>query len=433
MNNQQFIDTITPYVQSWSRVFGFGVPSAIIAQACLESAYGTSKKAEHYNYFGLKYRNNRVTCYSEVFTDTSYEQKPDGTYVPIITQWYGFSDMNTGVEGYFQFINTGNYSEAKQATTPRSYLQGLKNAGYATSQKYVDNCMAVVNKYNLTQYDEVRMTDSSLVSYVKWSPNKTDKRKYKIDTIIIHCMAGNLTVERCGDLFANPNRKASSHYGIGSDGRIAQYVPESARAWTTGGDKVCNGWTGSEYDHRSITMEVANISGAPNWDISVQALNSIVALCTDICRRRGIVPIWSNNPKLVGDATKQSFALHRWFASKACPGQAIVNLMPYIALQTSQNLSGFFLNGYDYSPVFDPEFYSNKYSDLKAVFGNDQNALWLHFQQFGMNEFRQASAEFNPVVYKERYPDVAAAYGDDNPMYYWHYVAFGKNEGRSAV
>lgn len=95
--------------------------------------------------------------------------------------------------------------------------------------------------------------------------------------------------------------------------------------------------------------------------------------------------------------------------------------------------TGFYLNGYDYSPVFDPVFYSNKYADLKSVFGDDQNALWVHFQQFGMKEFRQASAEFNPVVYKERYTDVAEAFKDDNPMYYLHYVAFGKNEGRSAT
>lgn len=93
---------------------------------------------------------------------------------------------------------------------------------------------------------------------------------------------------------------------------------------------------------------------------------------------------------------------------------------------------GYFINGFDYSPVFDPTFYSDKYSDLKSTFGTDANALWLHFQLFGMNEFRQASAEFNPQIYKERYPDLASAYGNNNPMYYLHYVALGKAEGRTA-
>ena len=93
---------------------------------------------------------------------------------------------------------------------------------------------------------------------------------------------------------------------------------------------------------------------------------------------------------------------------------------------------GYFINGFDYSPVFDPTFYSDKYPDLKSTFGTDANALWLHFQLFGMNEFRQASAEFNPQIYKERYPDLVSAYGNNNPMYYLHYVAFGKAEGRTA-
>lgn len=257
----------------------------------------------------------------------------------------------------------------------------------------------------------------------------------KIDTIIIHCMAGNLTVERCGELFANPQRGASSTYGVGSDGRIAQYVKEIYRPWTTGGDKTCNGWTGSQYDHRSITIEVANDTLAPNWGITPEALQATTALVTDICRRHNIKPIWKGDPKLVGDASKQSFALHKWFATKACPGPTIISLMPYIAMTAAEalNQSGYILNGFDYSPVFNPTYYANRYPDLKGAFGNDSNLLWLHFQQFGMNEFRRASEEFDPVYYKDHNPDVAQAYKDDNPLYYFHYVAFGKAEGRKGA
>ena len=67
------------------------------------------------------------------------------------------------------------------------------------------------------------MSNSPLVSYTKLSPNHSGKRKHAIDTISIHCMAGNLSVERCGELFQNKERQASSNYGIGSDGRIGLY------------------------------------------------------------------------------------------------------------------------------------------------------------------------------------------------------------------
>lgn len=89
--------------------------------------------------------------------------------------------------------------------------------------------------------------------------------------------------------------------------------------------------------------------------------------------------------------------------------------------------------GEDFSPVFNPDYYADKYADLKAVFGNDHASLWQHFITFGMWELRQASAEFNPVVYRDRYADLENAYGDYFPLYYWHYCKFGKKEGRSAI
>ena len=275
--------------------------------------------------------------------------------------------------------------------------------------------------------------DSSLVSSCIWSPNYTAKRKFKIDTIIIHCMAGTYDATRCGMLFANPQRGASSHYGISSDGTIIQYVKEVYRAWTTGGDKVCNGWTGSDYDHRSITIEVSNTALAPDYPVSNAAMQSIIALCTDICRRNNIPKLtWLGSSKYVGNADLQSLSAHRFFASKSCPGNYLFNNFANIALQVTTQLQnkGFMLYGFDYSPVFDPVYYANKYPDLMAAFGLNKDMLWLHFQQFGMNEFRRGSAEFDPVYYKNNNPDVVEAFGDDNPMYYFHYVAFGKSEGR---
>ena len=38
-------------------------------------------------------------------------------------------------------------------------------------------------------------TNSSLVCYTRISPNKTVNRNHAIDTITIHCMAGNLSIE----------------------------------------------------------------------------------------------------------------------------------------------------------------------------------------------------------------------------------------------
>lgn len=150
-----FIEKIAPIVRKIAPKYGLYSYSAIIAQACLESGYGTSAKAQKHNYFGLKYREGRVTCNSGVFTDTSKEQNADGSYRTISTQWYEFADMEKGVEGYCQFVNIANYKALKGVNDARKYLEAIKAAGYATSLSYVDNVMAVVRKYNLTKYDPI--------------------------------------------------------------------------------------------------------------------------------------------------------------------------------------------------------------------------------------------------------------------------------------
>ena len=66
------------------------------------------------------------------------------------------------------------------------------------------------------------MSNSKLVNYTRISPNRTSPRKNIIKKITIHHMAGNLTVESCGEVFASSAAQASSNYGIGTDGRIGR-------------------------------------------------------------------------------------------------------------------------------------------------------------------------------------------------------------------
>lgn len=151
-----FINKIAPIIQKYAAKYGFKCCSGIIAQACLESAWGTSDKAVHHNYFGLKYRNGRVGCHTGYFKAGSKEEYKPGQITQIEGTWYAFANMEKGVEGYFQFITNGPYPLAllKSADNPRSYLSLLKNAGYATSSNYVENNMRVVTQYDLVKYDK---------------------------------------------------------------------------------------------------------------------------------------------------------------------------------------------------------------------------------------------------------------------------------------
>ena len=121
------------------------------------------------------------------------------------------------------------------------------------------------------------MSNSALICYTKLSPNHSGNRTHTIDTISIHCMAGNLSVESCGALFAKSSRQASSNYGIGSDGRIALYVPEAYRSWCT---------SSRANDQRAITIECASDKTAP-YAMTDAVYASLIKLCTDICKRNG--------------------------------------------------------------------------------------------------------------------------------------------------
>lgn len=89
-------------------------------------------------------------------------------------------------------------------------------------------------------------------------------------------------------------------------------------------------------------------------------------------------------------------------------------------------------NGVDYSAVYDYNYYTKKYSDIKAAFGDDDIAVLAHFVNYGMSEGRRASEEFDVNVYKQNYSDLRSAFGNDLKSYYMHYMTNGKVEGRTA-
>ena len=167
------------------------------------------------------------------------------------------------------------------------------------------------------------MSNSSLVNYVAISPN-SNPRKNKIKKITIHHMAGNLSVETCGNVFSSGRRQASANYGIGSDGRVGMYVEEKNRAWTS---------SSPSNDHQAITIEVANDGGAnTNWHVSDTALAKLIDLCVDICKRNGIASLnYTGNAN--GNLTR-----HNMFKNTTCPGPYLQSKFPYIAEEVNKRL-----------------------------------------------------------------------------------------------
>ena len=264
---------------------------------------------------------------------------------------------------------------------------------------------------------------SYLTEKVILSPCKS-RRTSPIDTVTIHVMDGDCTIERCGQLFSTLKRGCSSNYGIDSKGRIGCYVEEEYRSWCS---------SNSYNDNRAITIEMANYKpkeyGYPVTDV---ALNSLINLLVDVCKRHQIPKlVWSNKKEeRVNHRNGCNMTVHRDYAAKACPGNYLMGKMQEIADRVNAQLAGspYVYEGIDYSPVFDPKFYAEMYDDLKKAFGDNEYALFHHFIQYGMDEIRRGNLDFDPVKYYNLNEDLRNVYGDNYRGYYLHYLLFGKEE-----
>lgn len=148
------------------------------------------------------------------------------------------------------------------------------------------------------------------------------RRGKKVCKITVHHMAGVLTAEQCGKIFQAQGRQASANYGIGNDGKIACYVEEENRAWTS---------SNAENDCQAITIEVSNSSTGGNWPISAAAWKSLVNLCVDICKRYGF--------RLTYDGTKNgSLTRHNMFANTNCPGEYLQSKFPQLVQEVNARL-----------------------------------------------------------------------------------------------
>lgn len=160
-------------------------------------------------------------------------------------------------------------------------------------------------------------TNSPLVSYTKLSPNHSGLRNHAIDTITIHCVVGQCSVETLGNIFAPTSRQASSNYGVGVDGRIGMYVEEKNRSWCT---------SNAANDHRAITIEVASDTTEP-YAVNDKAFAGLIQLVADICKRNGIKQLkWSTNKnERVNHLNGCNMTVHRDYANKSCPGTYLYN------------------------------------------------------------------------------------------------------------
>lgn len=174
------------------------------------------------------------------------------------------------------------------------------------------------------------MSNSPLVDYTRISPNKNSPRNHKIDTITIHCVVGQCTVETLGNIFAPTSRQASSNYGVGTDGKIGMYVEEKDRSWCS---------SSAANDNRAVTIEVASDTKHP-YAVNDRAFAALLDLVTDICKRNGIKKlVWSTKKAdRMNHKNGCNMTVHCDYANKSCPGDYLYNRHGEIAAEVNRRL-----------------------------------------------------------------------------------------------
>lgn len=234
-----------------------------------------------------------------------------------------------------------------------------------------------------------------MVDFTKISPNKTSPRNHVIDTITIHCVVGQLSVESLGAGFATTARNASSNYGIGYDGRIGMYVEEKDRSWCS---------SNRNNDNRAITIEVASDNTYP-YAVNEAAYKSLINLLVDICQRNNIKNLlWQNDKSLIGQIDKQNMTVHRWFANTECPGEYLYSRHTQIASEVNARLG----------------------SDKKTESSDKENSNKTDTSNYTkIAGISKATAEQMVAYIKKKNPNVAQSVIDMIPFY----ISEGKTEG----
>lgn len=150
MIKEDFLKTIAVAAITYYPAYQI-LPSFTIAQACLESRWGTSGLAKDcYNYFGMKWSSTCGTAYKEYST---CEQTAEGVPYTIKAKFRRYTGLNEGIKGYYEFLRYPRYSNLKGITNFKEACDLIRKDGWATDTAYTAKLTSLIKTYELWKYD----------------------------------------------------------------------------------------------------------------------------------------------------------------------------------------------------------------------------------------------------------------------------------------
>lgn len=256
MTEKQFVEMIGPLAAADMRQSGI-LASVTVAQACLESGYGSTDLARNANnLFGMKCRLSGNTWKSvwdgrSKYTKQTKEQDKNGREYTVTADFRKYPDIFKSIRDHSLYLTQAKngsklrYAGLAGCTDYKKAAQIIKSGGYATDIKYVEKICSLVERWNLTKYDVEEEKTLNIINAI--SSKNVPQRGNKKQFIAIHYLGvvgQNNKVEAGG---------YGAHYYIYWDGTIYQAADHDAILWQVG--------TGGYYTQKHPTARNANTIG----------------------------------------------------------------------------------------------------------------------------------------------------------------------------
>lgn len=160
-NQTHFIKTVKDHVgDCWTkhRI----LPSVVMAQAILESGWGTSDKAiKANNLFGIK----AASDWKGPTVTLSTKEYVNGKWITVDAKWRKYNSWGQSIVDHAEFLkNRPRYKSIIGNKDYKSVCAELQKAGYATDPTYANKLISVIEANNLTQFDVIGKEEEKVYS-----------------------------------------------------------------------------------------------------------------------------------------------------------------------------------------------------------------------------------------------------------------------------
>lgn len=149
MNKEEFIQSIKTGALKGEKDYGI-LPSLTIAQAILESGWGTSQLAkEAKNLFGIKAFSNWTGKRITMKTTEWY----DGKKIIINAEFKVYDSFNDSIEDHNKLLSNSRYKPVRLCKDYKEACREIYNCSYATDPTYSEKLIKIIEENKLYRID----------------------------------------------------------------------------------------------------------------------------------------------------------------------------------------------------------------------------------------------------------------------------------------